>query len=357
MAARKPPAPGPPSPDKSAAPPVGSRPKRLPQQELSLHWERVPGLARKQLNLFISLEPKVLRGDNADAIHDLRVASRRLQQTLDLLFPKPRPPKIRKLRRTIRRARRALSIVRNCDVLLARAERALARKRLARREVWTAFRDYLQGRRESSFRKATRKLGTLNLSSFYLRLKSHLESSGIASAGSGEGTAESGPLESAHRSEAAHRQVARALEQCWTALEECLRQSQEEPATPALHPVRIAAKRLRYLMEAMADMGAPGSKQALGCLRRLQQHLGDWHDLEVMEEVMLEMVARPEFLQSRLELALQTERLVLQSRRAKKRYEEKFFEIVQRSPEWARLEGWVRSALPPEQPAAPESAS
>ena len=110
--------------------PARPAPKLLTIGKPILGWQRVPELARRQLDILISLQPKVLRGDDPDAIHDMRVASRRLQQILDLLYPKPRPQKIRKLRRIIRRARTTLSGVRNCDVLLQRVEKLLARKRL-----------------------------------------------------------------------------------------------------------------------------------------------------------------------------------------------------------------------------------
>ena len=70
-----------------------------------------------------------------------------LDRVLDLLYPLPRPQKIRKLRRTIRRTRRALSVVRNCDVLHAHVEKVLARKRRTRKEAWITFQDYLQRRR------------------------------------------------------------------------------------------------------------------------------------------------------------------------------------------------------------------
>src|SRR5579859_2146699 len=55
-------------------------------------WERVRKLALRQLNRLVSLEPKVLRDEFPEAVHDLRVASRRLQSLLDFLYPVPRPP-------------------------------------------------------------------------------------------------------------------------------------------------------------------------------------------------------------------------------------------------------------------------
>ena len=98
-------------------------------------WARVSGLAIKHLDRCVSLEPKVLQGDDPDAIHDLRVATRRLQQVIDLICPSPHSGEIRKLYRGLKRCRSSLSEVRNYDVLLERVDAALARKRTARREA------------------------------------------------------------------------------------------------------------------------------------------------------------------------------------------------------------------------------
>ena len=56
-----------------APPQVESPPETGPRDA----WKKVRKLALRQLDRFMSLEPKVLRGDDPDAIHDLRVASRR----------------------------------------------------------------------------------------------------------------------------------------------------------------------------------------------------------------------------------------------------------------------------------------
>jgi CHAD domain-containing protein len=176
-------------------------------------WKRVRKLALKQLDRFMSLEPKVLRGDDPNAIHDLRVASRRLQQVLDLLHPAPRPAEIRKLRRKIRRSRGALGEVRNCDVQLQRVDGILARKRLARHVIWQAVRQYLWQRRAENFDKALRKLSKINLAIFYVHLKDLLTPNGA------------GPH--AHHADAAatltpeefHARLAQSLERVWQKFE------------------------------------------------------------------------------------------------------------------------------------------
>src|SRR5579863_2441339 len=137
-------------------------------------WNKVRKLAVRQLERLMSLEPKVLRGDDPDAIHDMRVASRRLQQVLDLLYPPPAGSEIRKLRRVIQRCRRTLSEVRNCDVLLKSVSARLARKRAARREVWAAVESFLHQRRSENFQKSLRKISKMNMAAFYVHLKGHL---------------------------------------------------------------------------------------------------------------------------------------------------------------------------------------
>ena len=127
--------------------PTEPKPATPPAEKPLDEWARVRELALHQLDRFVSLEPKVLRGDDTDAIHDMRVASRRLQQVLDLLYPPPPSDEIRGLRRKIRRARRALSNVRNCDVLIQRVESSRRRRRAARRDTWTAVEHFLVERR------------------------------------------------------------------------------------------------------------------------------------------------------------------------------------------------------------------
>jgi CHAD domain-containing protein len=320
------------------ASPAEASPRPDPQDP----WKKVRKLALKQLDRFISLEPKVLRGDDADAIHDLRVASRRLQQVLDLLYPAPRHGEVRKLRRRIRRSRRALGEVRNCDVQLARVGRILARKRAPRREAWEAVRHYLLQRRSESFDAASRKLGKLNLAAFYVRLRDLLAPSGHPS-----------PPPARHHHggpepttpELFRERVAGSLERAWQAFEAQVEHSHRDPQVGVIHRVRIAAKRLRYLIEVIHAFGVEGSAGALAWLRGLQEHLGDWHDCEVLEQMMIEMIARPDYLREHLDIAMGVERLILRNRAGKTRFRQKFFQMTGDADEYRQVKKWVAGLL------------
>src|SRR6516162_9424194 len=217
-----------------------------PETTVSPQWVKLQGLALQQLDRFMSLEPKVLRGEDPEAIHDMRVASRRLQQFLDLIYPPPASRDVRRLRRRIQRCRRALGEVRNCDVLLQSVEKSLSSKRNSRRDVWETAREYLQGRRSESFDTAIRKLGKTNVAALYVALKQHLVVNGAGP----EHSDSSQPLLESQALDAAqfYERVGGCMGNAWKEFVEKVAESHRHPHVSALHAVRIAAKRLRYLV-------------------------------------------------------------------------------------------------------------
>jgi len=290
----------------------------------TLAWDRARKLALRRLNRMIRLEPKILRGDDPDAIHDFRVASRRLQSALDFLMGSPRAAGIRKARRKIKRCRKACSAVRNCDVFIQRIEKALTRTRGPCREAWEAVLDYVRERRRKAHAKASKKLGKLNFAQVYTLLRTHLESdTPHMSMEPGSELSEG----SQGREAPFQNWIFERLNQARTNFEKYFARAQGSSDVQAIHRARIATKKLRYLMEILDHFGVQGSRPALTRLRELQQHLGDWHDLEVAEQMMEDMIAQPDFLRERLNLAMQVLRLIAQTRKAKSR-------LLARAREW-----------------------
>ena len=306
-------------------------------------WSKVRKLALRHLNRFVSLEAKVLKGDDPDAIHDMRVASRRLQQVLDLIFPKPLPREARRLRRKIRRCRRVLGDLRNCDVLLQQVQGRLARKRCSDREAWTAVKQHLQERRSESFSRAIRKLSKVNLAVFYMRAKEILDRLRPTP----DQDPDLRPLVQPDRPalEPFPARLTQALVGVWREFEKQVASSHRETTAPSIHAARICAKRLRYLLEVVNQFGIPGSSGALTWLRKIQQHLGDWHDMEVLEEMIIEMIAKPEFLRNQLPLAMATGKLILRNRTTKRGFREKYFQMTVDSPNYEGIKNWAEGLL------------
>ena len=316
-------------------------PENSPPSPNDENRKRVQEMALRQLHRFISYEAKVLKGDDADAIHDMRVASRRLQQVLDLLYPDPQPQMVRRSRKQIRRCRQLLGDVRNCDVMLEIVNRSLARKRSARREAWTAVQHFLIMRRSEAFLVAVRKVGKLNLSILYVNLKELLEHD---NAHHPSADASHPPGDDAARPKFAN-DLNQALESVWNHFADQIAHSHRDSHPEIIHGARIATKRLRYLLEVFHELGAPGSADALICLRQLQKDLGDWHDLVVLEQMTIEMLAHTKFLRDHLPLAMQVEKLILRNRENRVGLEEKYFHLSGESIEMQRLKEWISGRL------------
>ena len=311
-------------------------------QAASREWDKVHRLALKHLDRFISLESKVLQGDDREAVHDMRVASRRLQQILDLIYPPPAKG-ISRLRRKIRRSRRVLSEVRNCDVQLDRVESVLRSKRVTHRRAWEAVQQYLTERRAKAFEKALGRLSKVNLAVFYVRLKSHLNSNGVPTRSESESPA-------ALPTEEFYQRIHQGLETVWGDFAARIEESHHDSQPGVIHGARIAAKRLRYAVEVIREFNVAGTDAALNWLRNLQQQLGDWHDLEILEDMMIEMVARPAFLHHHLDVAMEVEKLILRNRTVKHTYLERYARMTRDAAGIERVSQWVSQTLsaPPE---------
>ncbi len=132
--------------------------------------------------------------------------------------------------------------------------------------------------------------------------------------------------------------LAQSVRNTWESFSAQIAASQKNNDPNSLHLVRIACKRLRYLLEIFQELDVPVPDEILDRLRRTQQQLGDWHDMEVMDQMMAEMLARPGYLRRHIELAIKIERLILRNQKTKAGLEKKYFRSLQDSSGWSQLE-------------------
>ena len=94
--------------------------------------------------------------------------------------------------------------------------------------------------------------------------------------------------------------AAERLEQRLTEFQALVAQSHPTNDPAELHQLRIAAKRVRYLLENVSQMGFGDASKALLWLRTLQDRIGDWHDLEALEEEIITITSAREFTKQHL---------------------------------------------------------
>ncbi len=238
---------------------------------------KLPRLAKKRLERFVTLYPKALVSDKPEVVHDLRVASRRLQQTLRLLLPNAKSSSSRKLLRLLRKVRRAFGSCRNLDVSIHLVESKLGATTTASlRSAWDAVRQWLEQNRAVAIERGRAELKRHDLTEFIARVQARIENIEEEPEG-----------------------VARLRERASDALVEwrdALTSAKEDPQIERIHAFRIAGKRLRYRAESIAELGDPSVKQLVEGLKALQDDLGNWHDRYVLRDLVAEFIGRPGFL-------------------------------------------------------------
>ncbi|HYA34660.1 MAG TPA: CHAD domain-containing protein [Candidatus Binataceae bacterium] len=235
---------------------------------------------RKAVRRFIELIPQVLETEDADAVHDVRVWSRRVQQALASLAGGIDPARAKSMKRTLRRARRSLGDWRTCDVVLeALARKIRSTKSLRKRHAWELVRDSVQAARKNAIKRARRRLRKLPVLTL------------VHDARTTAGTVPA----STERDGAATRQTIADALKAW---DEALAGATESLNVADVHAFRIRNKRLRYRIEIARDLGWRGAADNLKRLVQLQDRLGKWHDHVELQSRIAQSLADPDMILS-----------------------------------------------------------
>jgi CHAD domain-containing protein len=232
----------------------------------------VSELARAYLDDARRAAPGLGPRSDPDALHDFRVALRRLRG-LFRAYRAPLGPRVpKRLRSRLTAVADATGAGRDADVMLAwiagqmkgltRSERVGAR--------WLAER--LRERRDAD--PEARRLPTR-----FERLDRRLRKRLAADARAAETPA--GPSFAGT--------TARLVTDAAVSLTEALRTIRTPDDTEAAHDARLAGKRLRYLLEPVADAAA-GAPALIERLRSLQELLGEFNECQVMLDEIAEAV-------------------------------------------------------------------
>ncbi|HWH03104.1 MAG TPA: CHAD domain-containing protein [Gemmatimonadales bacterium] len=235
-------------------------------------WEGVSELARAYLDDARRAAPGLGARPDPGALHDFRVALRRLRGLLRA-YRAPLGPRISKrLRRRLSTVANSTGAGRDADVMLnwianqmkglSRSERVGARW-LAERIKARRDGDPEARRLPSRFERLDRRLRK--------RLAAEARTTGAPVGPSFAGT------------------TARLVTDAAVSLTAALREIRKPEDTEAAHDARLAGKRLRYLLEPVADAAA-GAPALIERLRGLQELLGEFDECQVMLDEISEAV-------------------------------------------------------------------
>ncbi|HEY0614728.1 MAG TPA: CHAD domain-containing protein [Candidatus Elarobacter sp.] len=205
---------------------------------------------------------------DADAVHDARVAVRRLRSDLRAFRPVLDAAWARDLRERMRWLQDGFSAARDADVLLESLRRRAGELHDDER---SGVDDALSPLREER-RAAYDRMGAMLDDARYAALLNDLIE------------AVNRPCFTEGSGAPAREAIGTILCGAWSALRKRVRERSRPATDRELHGIRIAAKRMRYAAEAVAPLAGRRTRALAHAAESLQTVLGDQHDAVVARE-------------------------------------------------------------------------
>ena len=232
-------------------------------------------ILRSLLHVIKCNEEGVKNDIDTEFLHDFRVAIRRARSALGQIKEVFPADVTARLQRDLAYLGSATNRVRDLDVYLLHKERYTALLPAQERPDIAPLFAHLQRERSMAFRALVRRLGSKTYADILYRWDVFLAQPPVPDASAANA---SRPILDVARERLRRR--CRSVVQLGTTL-------LAETDSQRLHALRIACKKLRYMLEFFVSL-FPGKKTAILVehLRTLQDNLGRWHDLAVQQEAL-----------------------------------------------------------------------
>jgi CHAD domain-containing protein len=277
-----------------AAPGIEIRPKAGPRSIGIVAEDSMPEAARKVLQMHFSKmqnrEAGTRDGVDAEDLHDMRVATRRMRAAWRVFDGAFKAGKTKKMRRHLETIADRLGAVRDLDVLIEGLE---AYRLGLDEEQRPGLEPLLSLWRRQRATARTQLLGELD-SDRYASFVNEMD--GFLDAGANAAAAVATPT-------APHRVRDRAASEIWAAYEAVRVYELVLPwaDVETLHELRIATKWLRYGLEFFGETLGPDCARLLARVVALQDHLGSLHDADVATKLARDLLVARAGELSRLE--------------------------------------------------------
>jgi len=212
---------------------------------------------RRQLAACLAEEPGTQLGDDIEALHRMRVASRRMRAVIRS-FAEALPPELLALREEWRWIGDALGEVRDLDVQIEALDGSDA--------ALAPLREQLQAARRDARAKL---LAALNSPRYEALIE------GMAEALRGAATSTDA------RAQPVHVAVPSLLRRARKRLRRTVRRLDGDAPASEYHRARIRAKRVRYATECVADLYGDPARELIGALKDVQDVLGRSQDASI----------------------------------------------------------------------------
>jgi CHAD domain-containing protein len=224
----------------------------------------------------LSHEEGTLLGEEIEALHDMRVATRRMRAALDVFGPAYSTKTVQKHLKGLRTVGRALGCVRDLDVFIEKAGIYLHTLPLELQPGLDPLLAAWQQEREQDRLALTEHLNSKAHARFIQRFNRFVQTPGLGTAAEIDFT-----RTAALPAAAKVRHLAPTLIYTRLAAVRAFEAILPTATVPQLHALRIEFKKLRYTMEFFQEVLGPEARSVINVIKKVQDHLGDLQDAEV----------------------------------------------------------------------------
>ena len=225
----------------------------------------------------IQHDPQVRRGSDPEAVHQARVATRRLRSDLKTLEPFLVPAAVSRLREDLAWLGGLLGAVRDLDVLAQRIEEHAQLVPRAEVEARDALISVCRDDRRVRWLELVEAMGSPR----YINL---LEALVAAS--------HEPPVTKGSSRRRARPKFRKLIRKSWRRTARAVSELDRQPSDPSLHEVRKRAKRARYAAELGRGLFGKRARRLAKRLETVQDALGELQDAVVAEEYLWSLTAR-----------------------------------------------------------------
>jgi len=210
-----------------------------------------------------------------EAVHDARLATRRLRSALRTFRDLLEPTWTRALLEELGWLGEHLGLVRDADVVLGHIEAFADRLPLEDRTALAALLEPMRERRKIACDALIVEMSGER----FARLLALVRDAGVH------------PPITPGAFEIGRKQLVRLIRRPWRRLKRDVARLGDHPSDAELHRIRIRVRRVRYALEAVAPVASKRGSPVIERITQLQEILGDVHDLAIERE-QLRMRAR-----------------------------------------------------------------
>jgi len=239
-------------------------------------WLAARALLDLRQKEFFHCWQQVLEGGEAESIHDLRVASRRLREGLVLFAPCYPPRPLARVIRRVKGVTRLLGDIRNADEALFYFGCLAERQNVQTAAALAILISGLRKERDRGARHMRSALESLSIRVLRYYFRKTLGSPLLFSLSS----------ETANPFSSIGSFARQTIDERLSLVLNLVPKARDEADIATQHKLRIAIKHFRYRLEMLSFLVTRGSQECIDVLKRYQDLLGRMHDRDVFARLV-----------------------------------------------------------------------